>query len=149
MNTSFREMLRDRVPSTVGSALKWCKAKERWLDHVYYSFINIYVSKDERYKATKIVLVIKENHIDFDFHNTIDWDNLTEKETKYWNNIESWVKWFCKNMQYVQCTYDSSKRAGKNKDDIIQDIINDYTCACVPEIQESLATFLYEYISGE
>ena len=35
-------MLRDRCPATVNFALKYCNAKERWIDHAYSQFIKIY-----------------------------------------------------------------------------------------------------------
>ena len=54
-NTSYKEMLRDRVPLFVDLALKWCKAKEIWINHVYNNFINIYVDKDQRYHATSVL----------------------------------------------------------------------------------------------
>ena len=37
----YKEMLRDRCPEVVNFALKWCKAKERWINHVYDCFVRI------------------------------------------------------------------------------------------------------------
>ena len=37
----YKEMLRDRCPKMVNYALKWRKAKEKWIDHVYSNFIGI------------------------------------------------------------------------------------------------------------
>ena len=69
----YREMLRDRCPKVVNYALKWCKAKEKWIDHVYFNFIKIYAEKDQRNNATRIALGISEgNQYTFDFEKTID-----------------------------------------------------------------------------
>lgn len=95
-------MLRDRVPLLVNLALKWCKAKECWINHVYDNFIHIYVDKKQRYEATKIVLGISKKYWkntevqyrNFEFNKTIAWDNLTDEETKSWKTVENWVKWF-------------------------------------------------------
>ena len=99
----YREMLRDRCPKVVNYALKWCKAKEKWIDHVYFNFIRIYTEKDQRNNATRIALGISEgNQYNFDFEKTIDWDNLTPKEKSYWIKINGWVKWFTKHYAEVK-----------------------------------------------
>ena len=55
-NTGYREMLRDRCPKVVNYALKWCKAKERWLNYVYDNQIWPLKSKKERLNQTKLIL---------------------------------------------------------------------------------------------
>ena len=55
-NTSYKKMLRDRCPKTVNLALKWCKAKEKWLNHVYKNQIWILSNKKERLNQTKAIL---------------------------------------------------------------------------------------------
>ena len=81
-------MLRDRVPKFVSFALKYCKAKEAWLDHVYKNFIWVYVSKKERLAETRRVLgITNPKRPNFVFEDTIDWDNLDHEETAYWKNV--------------------------------------------------------------
>lgn len=87
-------MLRDRCPAVIDLALRWCKAKTKWLDHVYQHFINIYVLKEERYEATRIILGISGKYRNFDFEKTIDWDNIDSEEEEYWKTILGWVNWF-------------------------------------------------------
>lgn len=87
-------MLRDRCPAVIDLALRWCKAKTKWLDHVYQHFINIYVLKEERYEATRIILGISGKYRNFDFEKTIDWDNIDNEEEEYWKTILGWVNWF-------------------------------------------------------
>lgn len=87
-------MLRDRVPVVIDLALRWCKAKTKWIDHVYSRFINIYCLKEERYEATRIVLGISGKYRNFDFAKTIDWENLDDDEGEYWSTIQGWVDWF-------------------------------------------------------
>lgn len=148
-NTSYREMLRDRLPSTIGLALIWCRAKERWLDHVYYSFINIYKDQSERYNATKVVLGMKKGKVHLDFHKTIDWDNLTEEETLYWTRVEHWVNWFRKQMLYIEQTYSMYSKRGWPKENIIRRIQDEHLVGYDRKIGEKLATFLYNNLSKD
>lgn len=116
MRTGYREMLRDRCPKMVSLALKYCKAKERWLDHVYKSRIWIYVSNEERLRATKEVInTFNDKHKPFNFDNTIDWDNLTSEDVRYWKIISGWVLWFQRKYKYVENEYNLYK----NKCDIV------------------------------
>lgn len=116
--TSYKEMLRDRISDmqAVDLALKWCKAKTRWIDHTYEHFIKCYVDKEERYEATRIILGLSSKYRNFNFHNTIAWENLSEEEIKYWEVIESWVTWFQNNLLFIQ-----------------QDIENGYTISMLNE----------------
>ena len=97
-------MLRNRISenTNVNIALKWCKAKERWIDHVYRSFINIYVEKQNRYEATRIILGISSKNRGFNFHSTIAWDNLDDYEHAYWERVEEWINWFEENLESIQ-----------------------------------------------
>lgn len=139
-------MLRDRLPKTIDYALKWCKAKEYWLEHVYRNFIWIYSNNEERYKAAKLVLGIKKKKCNFDFHNTINWDDLTPAQKLYWVSVETWVTWFRENMLYVENTYNLSSNLTERE--IIETIKINHLQDVVPTMQEKLATFLYNCISG-
>lgn len=108
-------MLRDRCPKVVDLALKWCKAKTKWVDHVYDHFINIYALKEERYEATRIALGISGKYHNFDFNKSIDWINLDEDEGEYWNVISNWVKWFVNR----HATIESDIKDGLTNDEII------------------------------
>lgn len=101
--TSYKEMIRNRISNMpdIDLALKWCKAKERWINHVYDSFINIYVEKQDRYEATRIILGISSKNQEFNFHSTIDWDNLDDYDRAYWEIIEGWISWFSKNIESI------------------------------------------------
>lgn len=132
VKTGYKEMLRDRCPIVVDWALKWCKAKTRWIDHCYEKFIGIYKANTERYEATRICLGISGKYRDFDFHKTVDWDNLTEDETKYWNYVESWVKWFRETMLFIEEEYKFSREKGMNDFDIKVKIISTYLRSFLP-----------------
>ena len=108
-NTSYKTMLRDRVPLLVDLALKWCKAKECWINHVYDNFINIYTDKDQRYEATRILLGISSKYRTFDFSKTILWESLTNEETKTWEKVTDWVKWFQNEATIIKDEYDKNK----------------------------------------
>ena len=108
-STGYKAMLRDRVPLLVNLALKWCKAKECWINHVYDNFVNIYVDKEQRYEATRIVLGISGKYRNFEFNKTIAWDNLTDEETKSWKTVENWVKWFQNCAMEIKEEYEQHK----------------------------------------
>lgn len=98
-------MLRDRISNmqAVDLALKYCKAKTRWIDHVYHNFVGLYLSKNERALTVRIILgITKKNKYEFNFHNTIAWDNLDPEEIEYWNTVEGWVTWFSDNMLTIE-----------------------------------------------
>ena len=112
-------MLRDRCPKLVSLALKYCKVKEAWLDHVYKNFIWLYVSNEERLAATRRILGYHDNKPrEFKFEDTILWDNLTPKERKKWKNVQSRVSWFQRVVPYIENEYEISKKSGADIVDI-------------------------------
>lgn len=158
----YREMLRDRCPKVVDYALKWQKAKERWIDHTYNRFVNIFIDKEERKKATRLVLCIKYTHVGqgknkkvkeeqlFEFDKSIDWDNLTDEENKYWLRVSSWVKWFQKQYAYMENAYTLSKQAGKTDFDIKVELINSYLSTLLPskDMDEEIKQAKYKYVDN-
>jgi hypothetical protein len=106
-------MLRDRLPRYVSDALKWCKVKEAWLDHVYKNFIWLYSSNKERLAQTRRVLGYNDNlPREFKFEDTIDWQNLDDNETKHWKEVKQWVSWFTKTVPNIEDDYISHKKKG-------------------------------------
>lgn len=123
MRTGYKEMLRDRCPVVVDYALKYCKAKNRWIEHTYNSFIKFYVNKRERDIATRKTLgIVKGKPKLFDFHSTIDWDNISSEEQEYWEYIESWVEWFRCCFGGIQNKYEISIKVGESEDAFKQEL---------------------------
>ena len=117
-------MLRDRLPRYVSDALKWCRAKETWLDHVYKNFIWLYKDNKERLAQTRLVLGYKENlPREFKFEDTIDWQNLDNAETKRWTEVQQWVSWFTTTVPCIEEDYDSLKNKGKTMLEIKQTLM--------------------------
>ncbi len=143
-------MLRDRCPQVVNYALKWQKAKERWINHTYDKFIKIWTKKDDRNRTTRIILGISKFYHNFDFHKSIDWENLSQEDNAYWERIESWVEWFSKNYMYIYNTYKISRDNGKNDFDTKVDIINRHLTAFFPKEDATIeeAEAQYEYIDN-
>lgn len=137
-NTGYREMLRDRCPKVVGLALKYCKAKETWLDHVYKSWIWIYQSKKERLEATKNLLGSKSKP--FCFADTIDWENLSPDDKEYWTKISSWVSWFQNKYAYMQNAYSISKSKGYKIEDIKYELMLSHMLELCPSSQDDTKT---------
>lgn len=59
--TSYKCMLRDRMPKMLDLALRWCKAKGRWIDYVYDKQIKKY-PMEKRSMAVKSILGIKQHY---------------------------------------------------------------------------------------
>ena len=142
---NYREMLRDRCPKVIDYALKWQKAKEKWIDHAYNYFVKLYgdeIDKDNKIKCSakdnkrhviNLLLGIKKGKArEFDFSKSIDWDNLTEEEIQYWKRVVSWVDWFRTNYAYIENTYSISKKMGKSELDCKVEIINTYLTWLMP-----------------
>ena len=119
----YKAMLRDKVPLTVDLALKWCKAKTRWVNHVYYSFIWFYSSKELRNQTTRYLLGKSKTNKTFNFHSTIDWDNLSDPDREYWLKIQEWVTWFEKSLLIIVESYKFYLRKGESSE-----MIKKYIC---------------------
>ena len=131
-------MLRDRVPKFVSFALKYCKAKEAWLDHVYKNFIWVYVSKKERLAETRRVLgITNPKRPNFVFEDTIDWDNLDQKEKAYWKNVASWVSWFRNWHLRAENAYTNSLKVGRDINAIKFELMRDYLPDMCPTKEDS------------
>jgi hypothetical protein len=148
--TGYREMLRDRCPSIVNYALKWQKAKEKWIEHAYCYFIKIVgeerdiddklvktASDNKRAVITVLLGLKKGKPKHFDFNKTIDWDNLTDEEKIYWNRVSSWVKWFRTNYAYIENMCNISKQIGKTDEEIKIEIIKAYLMDLMPNPKKS------------
>ena len=141
-------MLRDRLPQVVDYALKWQKAKERWIDHAYDKFIKIYIDNEERKHTTRIILGIAKFYRNFEFDKSIDWDNLTKEETAYWQRISSWVSWFMKQYAYMENAYQISRENGKDEFTIKVELINSYLSSLLPsqDEDEEIKQAKYDYV---
>lgn len=94
-------MLRDRLPKIVDLALRYCKCKNLWLDHVYYNFVGIYIHKVDRDNAVrKCIKDIKNKNMGF--RTTIMWDNMEQADKDAWDNVCLWVEYFQKNYQVAE-----------------------------------------------
>ena len=145
--SGYKGMLRNRLPTLVNYALKWQKAKERWIDHVYKNFISIYTDKEERKQVT--YLICKEE----DFVKTIDWDNLIAKQydpknidrnndSLYWKRESTWdtifvlTNWFVNNYESIKDTYESSRSAEIYEFNIKVTLINSHLRLFLPSNDE-------------
>lgn len=60
-NLGYKQMLRDRMPKLLDLALRWCKAKNRWIDYVYENIVKKN-SVEKRSNVVKIILGIKQDY---------------------------------------------------------------------------------------
>lgn len=146
--TGYKEMLRDRCPAVVDCALKWQKAKERWIEHAYTRFICIYLDSKERYNATRIILGLSKKNRNFEFDKSVDWDNLSYEEKVYWKRVSLWVNWFQENYAYIENAYETSRKVGKDEYNIKVELIRDYLSDFLPDKHESkeVKTAKYNYV---
>lgn len=113
----FRGMLSDRLTFVVDTALKMCRAKGRWVEHVWKTQINIYVKHEDKRQAVFKILGKKYNL--FDFRRSIDFDNIEPDEREYWEYVASWVEWLQKNNLFLYEVYQSSLEKGLTDGQII------------------------------
>lgn len=161
MRYGYKEMIRDRCPKVISHALKWQKAKEKWIDHVYSYFVKILgdeididnklvkTAQQNKRAVISILLGMKKGRVkDFNFKSTIDWDNLTPEETQYWERVNSWVRWFSMKYGYVENLYEISKGMGRGEESIKIEIINSYLTALMPsrDAPDEEKQAKYEYI---
>lgn len=154
--SSYREMLRNRLPMSADMALKWYKAKDKWIDHVYRKFIHVFADKSDRYEVTCLLLGIKKRGRKFIFERTIDWGGLNKDDHKLWIKVRSWEAWLNKNLINIIDDYKHAIRMGK-LDRFKVDFIKNYLSALMPkpnsedyerrlEHIDALATFVENYL---
>lgn len=59
--TGYKAMLRDRMPLILDLALRWCKAKQRWIDYVYENIVKR-EPQEKRSTVVKTILGIKQQY---------------------------------------------------------------------------------------
>lgn len=150
-SNGYRGMLRDRMPKTWSLALKYCKAKDRWIDYIYETWLKK-LPKHKRGNMIKLLYGIKQVYIPLsefkciaatynvpknripsqsiryrmEFHNTIAWEVLNEQEVTYWKSIESWVKWFVVSYAYIENHYSISLELGRAESEIEASLMNKF-----------------------
>lgn len=130
-------MLRDRCPKVVSHALKWCKAKEKWLDYVYKEQIWVLSSKKDRLHQTKAILGLTGKNPKFVFDETIFWEGLNRSEYNYWKTVSGWVHFFVTKYAYIENTYKISKEKGKTIEELKIEIINKWFIDLCPTTEDS------------
>lgn len=146
----YKAALYNRVPRVIDLALKWNNVKKAWVEHVYNNQIKIYKKNVDRKKATNIVLSKP-----FDFHKTIDWDNLIVNTDNlllsktYWLDIESWINWFTRNYAYIKNSYDISIESGTPLTEIKIKLKDGYLSSLDEKSQEQLVNFLLNSFKNE
>ena len=134
-------MLRDRTPKFVNFALKFCKVKEAWLNHVYKNWIWLYVSNEERLAATRSVLGYKKGMPrEFVFEDTIAWDSLSPEESKEWKRIAKWVSWFQCTVPTIWDQYKDSKQKGAELIDLKRTIMLNWLSEYFPTTEDDAKT---------
>lgn len=139
-NTGYKQMLRDRCPKVVSYALKWCKAKEKWLNYVYKEQIWILSNKKERLTQTKLILGIKNGKHEFSFHDTIGWKELTPEEVYYWTYVESWVDFFTQKYMYIENAYTISITCGRSIEQCKYEIMSNWLLDLCPKTTDDKKT---------
>lgn len=142
----YKAMIRDRCPQTVDLALKWCKAKTKWVEHVYYHFVWFLVDKEDRNCQVRSLMGIAKHSRDFNFNDTVDWYNIDKEEAEYWSGIAKWVQWFRSNLLVVVETYKTHKSRCESEEQIKQYICTNLFKDLTPEWQDKLYNHMIPHI---
>lgn len=86
MKCGYRQMLRDRMPLCLDLALRWCKAKERWIDLVYNTIIKRH-PQQQRSRMVKVVLGIKQPMTRGQIYDQLRYSELKNVSREQVNNI--------------------------------------------------------------
>lgn len=142
----YKAMLSDRLPYVVNIALKWCESKGRWVEHVYNTQVKIYVKKSDKDYAVRCVLGIAKRHPEFNFNDTIDWNNLSEDDNSHWKWVSDWVNWFQKSFCDIENIIKTSRLIGMLENDIIKEVCTTYLKNMEQESAEKLAKYILKNI---
>lgn len=86
MKTGYKSMLRDRMPLVLDLALRWCKAKNRWINYVYDNTIKKY-SESKRSTVVKTILGIKQQYKRQQIYDQIKYSELKPVTKEQVNQI--------------------------------------------------------------
>lgn len=126
MKRGYKQMLSDRMSFVLNAALQMCKAKTRWIDHVYYNFVNIYTDRKEKSSTVKCIMGLNKRYKNFDFHKTINWDDLNDQLYTFWQNVEGWYTWLSKTNLAIYEVYNNLSREGTDENEIISILAKRY-----------------------
>lgn len=82
----YKQMLRDRMPLILDLALRYCKAKERWIDYVYNSIVKRN-PVEKRSIVVKTVLGIKQQWKRRQIYDQVKYGELKPITMEQVNNI--------------------------------------------------------------
>lgn len=129
----YKAMIRDRMPLMLNLALKWCRAKERWIDYVYDNIVKKYpehkrsvvvkqiLGIKQRWKRQEIydqlryvefkpvtqeqVNVIPKSELYMKFKDTIDWTTLSKEDPDMYSYWQAVASW----VEWFSTTHLSAK----------------------------------------
>lgn len=107
--TGYKKLIKDCIPKTWDIGLRWCRAKGKWIDHVYDTNIRQYnndtthsLKEKNKIKARKIKDICKPYA---SFRDSIYFDTFLYKdkhnEYVFWSNVSEWVNWFVNHYLYI------------------------------------------------
>lgn len=112
--SGYKSMLRDRVVTAWDLGLLYCKAKTRWINYVYDLHLRK-LDKKERSRVCRYISGMPVQGVSCSFWGTIDPDGLLQANNpeayEYWNAINTWVKWFQRNLLFIRTDIDRLTRS--------------------------------------
>ena len=121
-NKGYRGMIRDRMPYILDVVLRYFGMKNKWISHVYDNFVKIFKSNDDKDMAVRVTLGISSRYSTFMYDRSINWDNLTEEEQKYWEAVGKVYEWLQKYHITLEQSYKSLKYGGVPFDECVNQI---------------------------
>ena len=103
----YKQMLRDRMPSVLDLALRWCKAKNRWINYVYDNTIKK-SPIEKRSNAVKVILGIKQQYKRQEIYDQIKYSELvpiTREQVDAIPKSELYMK-FSKTIDWSKLSYE-------------------------------------------
>lgn len=143
--TGYRKMISDRIPESWDMALRYCKCRQAWIDHIYNIHVrplnnNVMKSRaeNEKEKARRIRKLFENKS----FSSTINWNKLLQEnldEYNMWRNIDTWVSWFRSNTTYIVGSITVNYNLGVRGNDLASTIAEQF------DIDIKLSTFFIKH----
>ena len=131
--TGFKKFINDRIPKTWDIGLRWCRSKTKWIDYVYDTHVrpisNDWRVKERNKRNFERVIEMTGGKNRFGDKTTFDLTINThtliienKHEYDYWMSVIKWVRFFSKNLIYLNDAAECLYRKGMSIDEAAEDI---------------------------
>lgn len=146
----YRKMISDRIPPIWDMTIRWCKCRNRFIEHVYDRVVRLYRNDVMHTRKERAKLISKELKEDLnptitDFREVVRlkylfaYGNIIDYQ--YWKSVADWNQFFATHVQYIKNTCLIAKKTkGTKHDELVKEISERYN------IDLKLADYILTYL---